>query len=81
VVDEKTDPDKLEKAFEKALKLARDGFCPIIPVGIVGAKDIKAGAEIVMKIGDRIGVNQNVKDVDIGAMAKDLIEKLNFLKA
>nr|MDO8109555.1 hypothetical protein [Candidatus Sigynarchaeota archaeon] len=81
VVDETTDPELLEKSYEKVLKLARDGFCPIIPVGIIGSKDLKAGAEIVMKIGDRIGVNQNVKDADIGSMAKDVVEKLKFLKA
>jgi hypothetical protein len=80
-VDDTTEPEKLEKAYEKVLKLARDGFCPIIPVGISGAKDIKPGVEIVMRIGEKLGVNQNVKDQDIGAMAKDMIEKLNFLRA
>jgi hypothetical protein len=80
-VDDTTEPAKIEKAYEKVLKLARDGFCPIIPVGISGAKEIKPGVEIVMRIGEKFGVNQNVKDQDIGAMAKDMIEKLHFLRA
>jgi hypothetical protein len=80
-VDATTDPVKLEKAYEKVLKIARDGFCPIIPVGISGSKDLKPGAEIVMRVGEKIGVNQNVKDQDVSAMAKDMIEKLNFLRA
>ena len=81
VVDETTDAAKFDKAYEKILTYARDGFCPILPVGIIGSKEIKPGAEIVIKIGDLFGVNQNVKDEDIGAMAKDLVEKLRFLKS
>ncbi|MBN2152998.1 MAG: hypothetical protein JW839_16215 [Candidatus Lokiarchaeota archaeon] len=81
VVDDSTEPDKIEKAYEKMLKLARDGFCPVVPVGISGTKEIKAGAEIVMRIGEKFGVNQNVKDQDVSAMAKDTLEKLRFLRA
>ncbi len=80
-VDDTTEPERIEKAYEKVLKLARDGFCSVIPIGISGAKDLKPGVEIVARIGDKIGINQNVKDQDISAMAKDLIEKLNFLRA
>jgi len=81
VIDETTEAEKFDKAYEKILTYARDGFCPVTPVGIIGSKDIKPGAEIVMKIGEMFGVNQNVKDEDIGAMAKDLVEKLKFLKS
>lgn len=81
VIDETTEAEKFDKAYEKVMTYARDGFCPITPVGIVGSKDIKPGAEIVMKIGELFGVNQNIKDEDIGAMAKDLVEKLKFLKS
>ena len=81
VVDETTDVAKSDKAYEKILTYARDGFCPVLPVGIIGSKEIKPGAEILIKIGDLFGVNQNVKDEDIGAMAKDLVEKLKFLKS
>nr|MDO8083589.1 hypothetical protein [Candidatus Sigynarchaeum springense] len=80
-VDDTTEPEKIEKAHEKVIKLARDGFCPIVPVGISGTKDLKAGAEIVIRVGEKSGVNQNVKDQDMGAIAKDMIEKLNFLRA
>ncbi|HME51654.1 MAG TPA: hypothetical protein VKM55_05510 [Candidatus Lokiarchaeia archaeon] len=80
-VDETTDPEKFTKAYEKVLTYGRDGFCPITPVGIIGSKDIKPGAEIIIKIGELFGVNQNVKDEDIGAMAKDLVEKLKSLKS
>ncbi|NMC04998.1 MAG: hypothetical protein GYA24_07300 [Candidatus Lokiarchaeota archaeon] len=80
-VDDNTEPAKIEKVYEKVLKLARDGFCPIIPIGISGTSNLKPGAEIIMRIGEKFGVNQNVKDQDIGAMAKDLIEKLHFLRA
>jgi hypothetical protein len=80
VVDEKLDRETIVKAFEKTLRLARDGFCPVIPVGISGTNEIKPGATITVKIGDRVGVNQKVADDEIEAMANDLIDRLHALK-
>nr|MDO8116256.1 hypothetical protein [Candidatus Sigynarchaeota archaeon] len=80
VVDDSIEHDKIEKIYERVMRLARDGFCPIIPVGISGSQDIKPGTEIMIKIGSRHGVNQSIKDQDLGAMAKDFIVKLQGLK-
>ncbi len=79
-VDESLEQAQIEKIYERVMRLARDGFCPIIPVAITGSQDMKPGAEIIMKIGARHGVNQSIKDADLGAMAKDFIVKLQGLK-
>lgn len=81
VVSDKSDEATIEKAFEKVLKLSRDGFCPVIPVGIAGSVDMKPGATLLMRLGDKSGVNQSTKDGELPAMAKDFVERVRFLKS
>ncbi|MHA1683864.1 MAG: hypothetical protein ACTSUE_23190 [Promethearchaeota archaeon] len=80
IVDESEDPRKMEQAYEKLMLISRDGFAPIVPVGIKGSENLQPGGEVVLKLGDRTGVNQDKTADDMAAMAKDLIVKLRAIK-
>ncbi|MHA1371792.1 MAG: hypothetical protein ACTSRA_18990 [Promethearchaeota archaeon] len=81
VVDEETERALLEQYFTKLMQLARDGFCPIIPVGFVGTDKINLGSEVIIRIGESIGVNQNTRTEDLRARALDLIDNLYSLRS
>ena len=80
VIDDTMDPSYIETVMKKVLVISRDGFCPIIPVGISGSDDVKPGAEIKINLGEKIGVNQKISDDDLSAMGKDLLDQLKRLR-
>ncbi|MHA1848385.1 MAG: hypothetical protein ACTSYS_16585 [Promethearchaeota archaeon] len=80
ITDDDEDPEFMKKVYEKLLVISRDGFAPIKAVGIKGSDNLTPGAEIILRIGDKLGVNQKTDQEQIKAMALDLIEKLKSLK-
>lgn len=80
VTDGNDERSRLVTYYKKLLHLARESFCPIIPVGIQGSENLSIGGELKIVGGEKIGVKQKTKDNELDAMANDLIEKILYLK-
>jgi hypothetical protein len=80
VTDGNDDRSRLVAYYKKLLQLSRESFCPIIPVGIQGSENLSIGNELRIVTGEKIGVEQKIKDDELDAMANDLIEKILYLK-